>query len=185
MYLKKCTCFWTELSVLYIVIKNWYKTFLYVSRNLSPEWLRKEKHVNGMNGKIRVGETREEAVRVQRPSDPAEYSRLMKQSKCMISGISQAKLSSLSYSYPPFSPEQSYTPLSWSLCWNNDLNSTHQQYSHYNANFIYGRRRLNFKCTHPNELCDIKKTIRMKLNIRRERSCKPFHFFTRWAIFAL
>lgn len=48
--------------------------------------------------------TREEAVRVQRPSDPAEYSRLMKQSKCMISGISQAKLSSgagLRYSLLP------------------------------------------------------------------------------------
>lgn len=48
--------------------------------------------------------TREEAVRVQRPSDLAEYSRLMKQSKCMISGISQAKLSSgagLRYSLLP------------------------------------------------------------------------------------
>lgn len=131
--------------------------------------------------------TREEAVRVQRPSDPAEYSRLMKQSKCMISGISQAKLSSgagLRYSLlPTLQPGAVLYTLSWSLCWNNDLNSTllprHQQYSDYNANFIYGRHRLNFKCAHPNELCYIKKSIRMKLNIRRERSCKPFYFFTR------
>lgn len=85
--------------------KNWYKTFWYVSRNLSPERLRKEKHVKRSNEwKDMSRKTREEAVRVQRPSDPAEYSRLMKQSKCMISGISQDKLSSgagLRYSLLP------------------------------------------------------------------------------------
>lgn len=152
-------------SFVYNRKENYKRLFDALAKNLDPggferkisytEWL--ERYQSENKGRSR------ESTATLLSCDPAEYGRLMKQSKCMISGISQAKLSSgagLRYSLlPTLQPgAQSYTPLSWSLCWNNDLNSTllprNQQNSDSDANIIHGYHHLLnallFKKSHSN-----------------------------------